>query len=1223
MSLTPRFLNASGDLVTTKILDSVGVAIIVNSVVDKWDIHSGILYHLQQEHHPTDAARNHVIERTHGLTVVDKYPTIDLTVTPRRAFSGIKIIRGQYGCSRCPFAAVKKVVQSHIRDKHKDGGGKAVAGFVTQVLNSGGQNAKRHIRVFEQSDDLPTSSPIPPLTPTQSGASSPAPPPSSPGKSFWDIFSEFDPKAYRAEELSNSRLISPWLMRNGRHKLIEPYRDHIDELIQLASVPSKDEFPALHAAISAYFTYACDLIEHTNEVVLQRLNSADPEKERQTFGQYINVVVRLLASLLRDAEHYQLPTTDQLKAALESFSATIRDPTEVEEHCSKLHQVLLALWKTRWEATEEHVIHDPTMCFLALFSLGPSGEFVGPKQTTGPIAKLCWGIRLCMLTEIHQLVKDGRCADQMEAFEQVAAFVTEHEVTTFHHLRSLTHYATTVALGTMQLPSIIWTDRENWTQLLYMGNSFSLPQLQEILSKLEERIIELWETRVMLDLGLHVEYGDLADNLTNTKPGYSLITDPLNPFAAHRHSFVKALLDNPQLEAWFVYLASDIPDPQLNMDAARGWLSDLAELEGLIMLYTELTPGATIRGTELWSMLVENTLYRLRNLMGFGKFVALIRQYLRQDYQHRSEGPTHSACCQSLEQFLASRVFPDDDATVEMYGNMLFMDFGKVFSTDKLSALMAMWAGPVIGWKLTVAPHRQINTAFRRKHCRAAPDEEDDDNVVAMLQELQAGHGRSIDHEYYGLSHNALLGVTEEVLFQFLNSSVLWQKAIRVVPGGLGLPYHQATREHFEALELQETVKKASTAGGSDPVVVQLLTNLVQSQQAMLKSQQTMLSRINTLEAELRSHRLQPAQVARSPWGSQLSHLLAPVQSTETPLSHLLAPTPMEGVIETNGSPDNINLLASSGPNRDQDDIDLLELSPPNRAPPTRDLLESLRRLLGPTATWKDKMQYDAVAEIAAMRGDVIVALKTGAGKTIMAIILSLVENGITIIVLPLNSLMDDWERRLKEFGIGYERWMGAQNPHLDGSHNLILVSCDMLRQETFKKEIAELNARRPVMRYVFGEAFFYASSDDFRADTFKEPCDIRHIDAQMVLMGATITPAIQAYLTKAFFLKNPVRIADTSDRRELVTLICHSCDTLDDQLAVAKNIISNFEASHVWDDSSRFLVFVNSLPEGNKAAEQLDLDFYHGKLNDEERGKKFNRWVDGVKLFWSLLERI
>jgi bloom syndrome protein len=297
-----------------------------------------------------------------------------------------------------------------------------------------------------------------------------------------------------------------------------------------------------------------------------------------------------------------MPLSEQLngavQAVLTSFEDTDEDSTDTEEHRSQLHQLLLALWRTQWEATGDHTIHDPTMCFLALYSLEKTGKFAGPKKTTGPIAKLCWGIKLCMLKEIHELVESGRCKNQLEAFSMIALFVIEHELTTFHHLRSLTHYAMTLVYMTMEAPSIIWTDRETWREMLDLGERILLEQLQKVLAQLEEQIFDLWEDKIMLNTELHVKYGDLSDNLANTNPGYSFITNPLNPFAAHRHSFIKAVQKKPDLAEYFVYEASGVADIQLNMHYSRGWLCDLAEFEGLVMLYTEFTPGALICWTE-------------------------------------------------------------------------------------------------------------------------------------------------------------------------------------------------------------------------------------------------------------------------------------------------------------------------------------------------------------------------------------------------------------------------------------------------------------------------------------------------------------------------------------------------------------------------------------------------------------------------------------------------
>ncbi|KAJ7852600.1 hypothetical protein B0H13DRAFT_1904501 [Mycena leptocephala] len=702
-----------------------------------------------------------------------------------------------------------------------------------------------------------------------------------------------------------------------------------------------------------------------------------------------------------------MPVTEQLKYALQSVLTSFTDSTDVKEHCFKLHQLLLALWKTKWEATENHTIHDPTMCFLALFSLERSGGFVGPKKTTGPIAKLCWGIKLCMLAQIHMLVCSGECKDQLEAFEMIAPFIIEHELTTFHHLRSLTHYATTLAFGTMEAPSIIWTDREDCREMLYLGKRISLERLQK------------------------VKYGDLSDNLANTNPGYSFITNPLNPFAVHRHSFIKAVQKKPHLAEYFVYKAPNVADVQLNMDSSRTWLCDPAEFEGLVMVYNEFTPGALIRWTELASLLMKNTQYRLRNAMAVGKFVALVRQYDKTTntgqkdrfIPHAASGLVADLLIQlhtfarPFAQFLASRVFPDDPAVVGMYGDLVFMDFGKQFTTDKLSTIMGEWTAPVLGWSMTVQPYRQINTVFRRKHCCNTVDEQDDEDVASMMQVLQAGHSKPVDSMHYGLSHNALLGITNEVMFAFLEGSVSWQKVLEVVPGGLALPYYHATRKHFASLALNGKVKKALKAVEGDPSVGRLLAYLIEGQHKMAKSQEAMLAQIKRMEQALHSYHPGPAQQAQS----LLSHLLAPVPLAQAPLAHLLTPaqsqdTPMDGIIRGESPSDPIDLTL---------------------------------------------------------------------------------------------------------------------------------------------KAIAELNAQRLVLRYVFDEFYHYQVDEDFRKDAFQDPFELREIELQVVLMSATSPPAARAYLAQQFLLVNPLCISSPSDRRELVTRILDPCKNFKEQLAAAQQVIA------------------------------------------------------------------
>jgi hypothetical protein len=264
------------------------------------DGNKGILLHLRRDHEGIDSAtRQHILEGSHGLEIREEFPEIKPEMEPRPAFSGVHITRDQHGCAYCPYVAVEKVVKAHVKSKHPDKRVKTRSGVATQVLNTG--FCKTQFRVVELPDDEPPSTPSSELTPPPPTQ---RPPPltqrSMAAKTLSDLVEDFDPKDYRAVDLPNPRMIAPWLLCNGWHEHLHPYRENDEELRQLVSLPSDEEFPILHEAVASYFWTATNLIKKTNEVVLQRLNSADPDKK---WVLDIYKAASLLIDLQRDQQH--------------------------------------------------------------------------------------------------------------------------------------------------------------------------------------------------------------------------------------------------------------------------------------------------------------------------------------------------------------------------------------------------------------------------------------------------------------------------------------------------------------------------------------------------------------------------------------------------------------------------------------------------------------------------------------------------------------------------------------------------------------------------------------------------------------------------------------------------------------------------------------------------------------------------------------------------------
>lgn len=248
------------DLIANDILDRYSLAIntqlelCICLICHSAQTASGVFEHLKTKH----KVHFNTLDRSELKSIIDQaniakgFPDFSGEATPLVPFSGLEI-RQVSGCPSCPYSAMHDSVKKHIAVQHPEAIKTPLENVSVQQLNPGGS------RTLFRVANLPLST----------------------SSLEIDILQELQTFQWQDhtgnKDIPNARMISPWLMRTGWHQYIQDEPPAV--LCKLAAIPSQEEFPDLQAKVLEYFNEATDLLDQTDELVLQRVNSSDPTKE--------------------------------------------------------------------------------------------------------------------------------------------------------------------------------------------------------------------------------------------------------------------------------------------------------------------------------------------------------------------------------------------------------------------------------------------------------------------------------------------------------------------------------------------------------------------------------------------------------------------------------------------------------------------------------------------------------------------------------------------------------------------------------------------------------------------------------------------------------------------------------------------------------------------------------------------------------------------------------
>lgn len=796
--------------------------------------------------------------------------------------------------------------------------------------------------------------------------------------------------------------------------------------------------------------------------------------------------------------------------------------------------------------------------------------------------------------------------------QDVRKAVREDGYTAFSHLMELSHYATVLDANTPRMPRIMWRDTAG-EEMIFDGRPISTSSFRNMYQKLANETEQMMRQQILLGLELPDLHHDVIhDELNNTEPGYSFITDTQNNFHRHHLFLISAMLDDEKFGNRFFYRehSNSVGGIAWNMAGIAEWCRHCKICIGNLFALAHYGAGQPARGTELAVIAPENNNLHRRNIFWYAELVNLVTMYNKtQANAHKPRVIGRSLPPPIGQLFIiwltlvvptlkmVWTCWPRESLDPRRFHDRLFTSLSGNFDTDDFSSVLSSISGePVVnfgmGCAMAMADTRHYLIAIMRKHCRGVPHRD-------LLEEYfneQSGHGEDAA-ENYAITFTSIINVSDDRLVKFTELSKLQHRLL----------YPDAPAS------LTNNVENHEEATGSAPVLIadyeKITSSIISSLRSMSASQM-------------------------APFASQLATALAPTMkrnivdafATITPINAQHTSPTSQDMQRTHASSTVASTASirpvSSCPEAELGSI-VVDISKV-KVQPVR--WRELREVMGRHATFKSPHQACALELSAQRKNDLLVVLPTGGGKSLLffACAVRVAElNLATVVIVPLVALLGDLKFRLTAKGIRVADWANDQPKMTHYNAHVIIALADTAATPEFLAYFLKGCEERKIARVVIDEIHFVLTAAHYRP-IFNVIKRLREGRVPVVGLTATLPPnTVGTIMQRMHFLPgNTLLIRAPTERKGIIYSVfvlksrrngsladaVYSAPT-GQQLKVTEYI---HRVLRSFQPKERALIFCLSRGEAEDVANTLKCRHYHAKMDAEEKQANLNSWREG-----------